>query len=182
MHKQNHQNCLTERLRLEPIASNHTDDLLRLHSDPAIAKWYGGKWSAEQAQAFALSACQAWQSDGVHKWIAYERTTDALVGRGGLSICEMDGKKQVEIGWALLGRFWGYGYATEIGQAGLDYAFNVLGVQAVIATTESHNQNSRAVMERLGMTYIRDFAGQGLIEGREGVHDGATFVLYRIKN
>ncbi len=143
---------LTARLRLEPIGPRHARDLLRLHNDAAIAQWYGGRWRAEQAQAFAHACFKAWQTDGVHKWIAFARDTGELVGRGGLSICELDGKKQVEIGWALRERFWGRGYATEIGREGLDFAFKALGAKAVIAYTESHNVGSRAVMERLGMS------------------------------
>jgi hypothetical protein len=33
-------------------------------------------------------------------------------------------------------------------------------------------------MERLGMRYAGEFTGQGLVEGRTGVHDGAPFALY----
>ena len=57
----------------------------------------------------------------------------------------------VEIGWALRREFWGRGYASEIGHAGLAVAFDVLGVQAVVSCTVRHNVRSRAVMERIGM-------------------------------
>lgn len=180
MDKRPEQTRLTERLRLEPIGLQHVDDLLCLHSDPAVAKWHGGTWSAEYAQAYARKSFNAWKTVGIHKWLAFDRMTDKLVGRGGLSIQEVDGAKQVEVGWTLHSNFWGHGYATEIGRTGLEFAFTELGAWEVIAYTESHNMASRAVMERLGMRYARTFKERGLIEGCDGVHDGAEFVIYRI--
>jgi hypothetical protein len=35
-------------------------------------------------------------------------------------------------------------------------------------------------MERLGMRYVGEFAGRGLVEGLDGVHDSAPFALYTI--
>jgi RimJ/RimL family protein N-acetyltransferase len=74
----------------------------------------------------------------------------------------------------------GRGYATEIGRAGLQFGFEDLGAEEVVAFTERHNRRSRAVMERLGMRYVGEFTGRGLVEGRDGVYDGAPFTLYTI--
>nr|NIS36511.1 GNAT family N-acetyltransferase [Actinomycetota bacterium]NIU71013.1 GNAT family N-acetyltransferase [Actinomycetota bacterium]NIW32959.1 GNAT family N-acetyltransferase [Actinomycetota bacterium]NIX25107.1 GNAT family N-acetyltransferase [Actinomycetota bacterium] len=49
----------------------------------------------------------------------------------------------------------------------LAFAFNELGADVVVAFTEPHNRRSRAVMERLGMRYLREI-----------VHQGGPFVLY----
>jgi hypothetical protein len=43
-----------------------------------------------------------------------------------------------------------------------------------------HNARSRAVMERLGMRYVRRILRPGLIVGSAGVHEAAPFALYRI--
>lgn len=37
-------------------------------------------------------------------------------------------------------------------------------------------------MERLGMRYLREIVGTGLIEGLDGVHEGALFALYASGN
>ncbi len=87
-------------------------------------------------------------------------------------------RRWAEIGWALRGEYWGRGYASEVGRAGLQFAFRELDMRAVVAFTEQHNRRSRAVMERIGMAYAGEFLGNGLIEGRQGVHDGAPFSLY----
>ncbi len=136
----------------------------------------------------------------------YERASGTLVGRGGLSAMRLHAyhgairaflppdawvdeglgtheadplaRRWAEIGWALRGAYWGRGYATEVGRAGLRFAFDDLDMRAVVAFTERHNLRSRAVMDHIGMRYAGEFVGTGLIEGRQGVHDGAPFSLY----
>jgi RimJ/RimL family protein N-acetyltransferase len=44
----------------------------------------------------------------------------------------------LEIGWALRRDHWGQGYASEIGRAGLSYAFDVLRAPAVVSCTVRH--------------------------------------------
>ena len=41
-----------------------------------------------------------------------------------------------------------------------------------------HNRRSRAVMERLGMSYRGEIRWPGLVEGRDGIVDDAPFALY----
>ena len=86
----------------------------------------------------------------------------------------------MEIGWALRQEVWGRGYATEIGRAGLDHAFSVPGVEEVVAFTEVHNARSRAVMERLGMRYVRQILRPGFFAGSSEMQEDAPFALYRI--
>ena len=82
----------------------------------------------------------------------------------------------LEIGWALRREFWGLGYASEIGRAGLAFAFDVLGAQAVVSCTVRHNVRSRAVMERIGMRYAGEIQSRGMVEG-VGVLDDAPFAV-----
>lgn len=144
--------------------------MFRIHADPHVAEWYAGAWTREEAERRAKDWGDAWERDGVHKWIAYERESGELVGRGGPSRVVVDGTLQLELGWALLFEHWGKGYATEIGRAGLDFAFSELGEEEVVAFTEPHNVRSRAVMERLGMTFVKEFE-----------QDRERFVLYSIR-
>jgi RimJ/RimL family protein N-acetyltransferase len=158
---------LTERLRLEPIGPEHAGDLWRLHHDDAVARWHGGRWSQQKARDRAAGFARDWETDGVGKWIAYDRASGELIGRGGLSRQNVEGRQQLEVGWTVRADRWGRGYASEIGRAGLALAFDELGAGEVVAFTEPHNTRSRAVMERLGMRYARDI-----------LHRGELFVLY----
>ncbi|MEV4349730.1 GNAT family N-acetyltransferase [Actinoplanes sp. NPDC049596] len=150
----------TERLRLEPVTERHAGDLLALYQDPAVAEWYG-EWTPEAIEAEVARMARHWRVDGVHKWMAYHRSTGELVGRGGLSRQQVDGVSRLEVGWVLHRRFWGQGYATEIGRAGVAMAFDELAAPEVVSFTEVHNARSRAVMERLGFRHTKDISVEG---------------------
>lgn len=93
---------------------------------------------------------------GAHEWRA-DRSRRVVDGDGGRR-----GTARDRLGFAR-GPFWGQGYATEIGRAGLAFAFDDLSAVQVVSLTEPHNVRSRAVMERLGMTYT----GRTWFEGAE---------------
>ena len=144
----------------------------------------------DEALVRARAWGDAWERDGICKWLAYDRETGDLVGRGGASLLP-DGhaKREIgalvakwdgyEVGWALRSKYWGRGYATEIGRAGLELAFSFTDL--VSAFTERHNARSRSVMERLGMKYSGEIAAEGFVEGRDGIYPDAPFAVYAIK-
>ena len=159
---------MTERLRLEPMAARHAEDLLALYQDPAVAEWYG-EWTRAGIEQEVARMAERWAVDGVHKWMAYDRVSGERVGRGGLSRAYVDGRVCLEVGWVVHRRFWGLGYASEIGRAGLDFAFGELGAREVVAFTEPANVRSQAVMRRLHMRYRKEI-----------FIAGERFVLYAV--
>jgi RimJ/RimL family protein N-acetyltransferase len=85
----------------------------------------------------------------------------------------------VEIGWRLSADFWGQGLATEGARQMVSYAFEKVGLDALVSFTVPANTRSRRVMERLGM--IRnpadDFDHPMLPEG----NPLQQHVLYRLQ-
>ena len=121
----------------------------RLHYDQAVATWYAGRYTVAMTQARAARAARAWEQHGVNKWMAYDRADGSLIGRGGLSLSRIDRQERLEVGWTGRSQLADRGYATEIGAAGLRFAFGESGAAEVVAFTEPGNRRSRAVMERL---------------------------------
>jgi len=81
----------TPRLRLVPIAPDNAKDLWLVHNDDEVWPWYGTERPRlEKAERWAEAIGEEWHCHGVHKWIAYDRLTDAVVGRGGLSRTPVD--------------------------------------------------------------------------------------------
>jgi RimJ/RimL family protein N-acetyltransferase len=161
---------LTPRLRLEPTGPSHVDDLLLIQTSEAVARWHQGAWDRARAEQRAAQMAAGWERRGVDKWVAYDRATGELIGRGGAAHVELGGRERVELGWTVRPEQWGRGYATEIGRAALRYAFDELGVASVVAFTRPDNRASRAVMERLRMRHV------GEIE-----YDGEFYVLYELE-
>ena len=81
----------TARLRLEPAGPANARDLWLVHNDDEVAHWYDGwKPSPEEAEQRAKFMGDSWRLHGVHKWIAYDRASGEVVGRGGLSRTPVD--------------------------------------------------------------------------------------------
>lgn len=170
---------LTARLVLSPVGTDDLEDLCLLYSDPQIALWTG-PWAHAAVETWTTSMAGRWMTDGVGKWMVRDLADGSLVGRGGFTRVDLDGAPVLELGWAVRDSLTGSGYATELGQAALDWAALHQPDVPVVAFTEVHNHASRAVMERLGMHPAGIIRREGLIEGRTGMHPDAPFALYRL--
>ena len=88
------------------------------------------------------------------------------------------GKEAVEIGWRLRKEFWNSGYATEVAQACLDFAFQQAGLSEVYSFTSLLNLPSQKVMQKLSMEFVKEF------DNEKVPADSPLYrhVLYRIKS
>jgi ribosomal-protein-alanine N-acetyltransferase len=84
----------------------------------------------------------------------------------------------VEIGWRLAKEHWGCGYASEAAAACLQFAFENLTLQQIVAFTVPLNERSIRVMERIGMS--RDLAGDFEHPKLQPGHPLRPHVLYRV--
>jgi RimJ/RimL family protein N-acetyltransferase len=64
-----------------------------------------------------------------------------------------NGLDDVDIGYALLPRFWSKGYAVEAAQAVKTYAKDVIGLKRLVAITDLANEGSIRVLEKIGLRY-----------------------------
>lgn len=80
------------------------------------------------------------------------KDTGELIGMCGLLVQEINGKKEIEVGYHLLKRFWGKGYATEAAQIFRDYGFHNSDAAAIISIIDPLNEPSKKVARRNGMT------------------------------
>ena len=99
---------------------------------------------------------QKWAEDGLSHWAVEDVESGRLIGRIGL-MRHYDWPLEaapVEVGWVLDERYWGRGLATEGGRASLElWRERLLDDARLLSITSPANRRSRAVMERLGLTY-----------------------------
>ena len=88
-------------------------------------------------------------------WAVEERATGAFVGAIGLLriAYEAHFTPAVELGWRLARPFWGQGYAPEAARASMEFGFETLRLDEIVANACVGNAKSRRVMEKLGTTY-----------------------------
>jgi len=157
----------TSRLLLMPLADRHLHLEVELDSDPEVMHFVGGAASREQTVAtHGRRLAHAERVDGLGFWAAYDE--DEFVGLVWVPPAhgpdQPDDLTVCDLGYRLLRRSWGNGYATEASRVLLEHAFGTVGQSRVIAQTLAENAASRAVMERLGMRYARTYQSEGETE------------------
>ncbi len=163
----------TERLRGQVPRPVHLPALRRLLPDPQVAAslWpgeLGGTRTDEHVQVMLDYDQAHWGVHGFGPWLWARRGGDEVIARGGLERSVVDGRDEVEILYAVDSSHWRQGHATEIARKCVDVAFDVLGLDEVVAFTLPYNVGSRRVTTAAGLAYERDI-----------VHAGLPHVLYR---
>jgi RimJ/RimL family protein N-acetyltransferase len=70
---------------------------------------------------------------------------------------DQDHPIEAELGYRLRRQAWGRGLATEGSRALVHRGFTELGLRRVVAETMAVNYASRRVMEKVGLTLVREY-------------------------
>ena len=145
----------TERLVLRSWRAEDVDDFLIVNSDPAVMAMLGPAMDRDQVAATIVRMQGIEAEHGHCFWAMVRAQDDRVIGWcGAIRGTAGPVMGQLEIGWRLARDCWGQGYATEAAAATLGWLFANRADAAAWAITTPANRGSRAVMERLGMTYL----------------------------
>lgn len=145
----------TARLILRNWREEDIEPFIRHTNTPAVMRWLGGVQSEEFHRMAIRNRIMLWQERGFTFWAVERKRDGELLGFCGLKIADTAGSPiegMVEVGWRLREDAWGQGFAKEAAIASLDFAFDTLGAEQVVAITFNGNEPSWGLMERLGMT------------------------------
>jgi RimJ/RimL family protein N-acetyltransferase len=84
--------------------------------------------------------------------VLIDKETNEFIGQCGLLIQEVDGVREMEIGYSILPKHWNKGYATEAAQKCRDYAFEHNFTDSLISIVHIDNIRSEKVARKNGMT------------------------------
>lgn len=145
----------TKRLRLEPYALAHASALNAINNEPQIMEFLsdGNSETIADTQAKIANVRHRWETLGFGWWAIIDPRSEKMIGAVCLKHVDNVEGAELEIGWRLTASANGHGYATEAGIAATDYAFDVIGVDHVIAVADERNIASHRVMERIGMQF-----------------------------
>jgi len=152
----------TERLILRTLLETDVNGMFELDADPVVHTYLGNKPIAtiEQASEAISFIRKQYITNGIGRWAIIEKETNAFVGWGGFKfITELTNGHQnyYDLGYRLLRRFWGKGYATESALGAIDYAFNELKLSTIYAIADSQNLPSIKVLEKCNFKYVEMF-------------------------
>jgi RimJ/RimL family protein N-acetyltransferase len=155
----------TERLILRGCKREDFEAYARFMSDPDVMRYLSGEpITRGEAWRNMAAIIGQWTLRGYGRWAVERKSDGAFIGIAGLN--HPEGWPGLEAAWTLGKEYWGQGYASEAGQASLDYAFLTQDVAQMISLIDPRNTGSQKVAERIGET-------RG--ERREILFQGKTF-------
>ena len=169
------QTLQTERITLVPLADEHLEWEVELDSDFEVMRYLSGRASTreEVVANHARRMAAAQKVDGLGFWVGL--VDDEFVGWWILQPAhgpdQPDDPGVADLGYRLLPRHWRRGLASEGARELVRYGFDDVGLDRIIAQTMAVNASSRAVMERVGLTYVRTFPSSSTAPV-EGVEEG----------
>jgi RimJ/RimL family protein N-acetyltransferase len=146
---------MTERLILRGWEEEDREPLAAMHADPEVME-HGG-YPAPLSRAESGQRFEHYQESlnrlGYGYLVVRTHAGDFLghVGISTIPILHRAVGEGVQIGWFLVRRAWGHGYATEAAKAALMHGFSNHRFAEVLSYTDPNNTRSQAVMKRLGM-------------------------------
>ncbi len=170
----------TERLLLRRWRPDDLDPFAELNADPEVMELFPGTLTRAETEAVIEKAEEVHEELGFGPWAVEELTSGELVGSVGILplTFESNFSPGLEIGWRLVRRCWGRGYASEAAREALADGFRHSEVPEIVAFTAAKNERSMAVMERIGMRRDpdEDFTHPAL----PADHPLQPHVLYRV--
>lgn len=171
----------TERLILRQWCDQDIDPYRKLNADPKVMEFFPATWSQEESDTSLQSARNHIEKYGWGKWAVSLLETDEFIGRIGLEDINFQASfsPNIELGYRIAYKHWGKGYASEGAKAALEYGFQHINLEEIVAFTPIQNLRSQVVMQRIGMHHNRkdDFDHPKLPEN----HRLRRHVLYRLK-
>lgn len=140
---------VTDRLRLRAFGESDKPAIVRLLTDPEVRRYLGGPAGSDQVDGLRSAVVGA-------RWGAFciaELATGEVVGT-----CSFGRNRgEQELSYQVLPEYWAKGLAGEAIAAALDWIWAATDDDAVIAVTQTANERSLKLLDRLGFTPEREF-------------------------
>jgi len=154
----------TERLKLRKLEASDLASFVVLFGDAEVMKSsdHGTLTPAEVTVWLKRQIEARTSSDGIDLLAVVGKQSSSVLGYCGLTLFpNLDGEREIEIGYRLIREYWHLGYATEAAIAVRDYAFSELKLERLVALIEPVNNRSIRVAEKIGMTYEKEVLVEG---------------------
>ncbi|RZW55920.1 MAG: N-acetyltransferase [Flavobacteriaceae bacterium] len=156
----------TDRLILREILPTDVEGMFELDSDPLVHKYLGNHpiSTKEEAHKIIEYIREQYDKRGVGRWAAIEKATGDFIGWSGLKLNigkneELNGFDEFyDIGYRLIPRFWGRGFATESAIVALDYGFKELHINTIYGAAEVDNIGSNKILKKIGLKFVNTFS------------------------
>ena len=128
--------------------------MFELLNDPSFIRNIGDRniRTIDDACAYIVNGpVKSYEKNGFGLYLVILKETNESIGICGL--IRRESLEDVDIGYALLPKFWSKGYAVEAAQATKAYAKDVVGLKRLVAIVDPVNMGSIRVLEKIGLRY-----------------------------
>lgn len=145
----------TPRLLLRRWLPSDREPFQRLNADPRVMEFLPNLLAPSVSDQMILRIERHFELHGFGLWAMELLESGAFAGFVGISVPGFPAPFQpaIEIGWRLAAEYWGQGLATEGAREVTRFAFEIIGLPALVSFTVPENLRSRRVMEKLGMVH-----------------------------
>jgi RimJ/RimL family protein N-acetyltransferase len=146
----------TDRLILRWMSADDAPFILELVNEPSWLHFIGdrGVRTMEDARNYIRNGpIEMYARIGFGLYLTERKEDGAPIGICGL--LKRDSLEDADIGFALVPRFWGNGYAYESASAVMAFGKQVLGLKRIVAVTSPGNDRSVRLLEKLGLRFER---------------------------
>ena len=143
----------TERLIVRSYTEEDNNNFFLLNGNEDVMRFIRPAKTKEECDLFLLEViAYADQTKLYGRWGVEDKASGEFVGS--FAIIPVEGKEQMQLGYALLPQQWGKGYATELTRAGLHYVFTKTDIDPIYAYTETQHIRSQNVLLKTGFKAI----------------------------
>lgn len=149
----------TERLLIRQYKESDLPAMIAMNQDDQVMEFFLDKKTAEESTQAYNNMKSKIDTQGYAFFAVEEKSSGSFIGFVGLLdiTFDVDFAPGVEIRWRMLPQFWGKGYATEAAKACLAFGKETLGLDKIYSFTTTQNKRSYNVMEKIGMSYVKNF-------------------------
>jgi ribosomal-protein-alanine N-acetyltransferase len=139
----------TKRLRLRAYTAADEAELSELFADPDARRFYPEMADRSKVRAWIEWNLRNYEQFGFGLWAMELQVEGRFVGDCGLTYQDVEGRRELEIGYHVTERERGKGYATEAARACLDFGFASTSSASICSIVRPSNAASCAVAARV---------------------------------
>jgi [ribosomal protein S5]-alanine N-acetyltransferase len=169
----------TERLILREFVKSDWKAVHEYASDLEVVQYLEwGPNTADESLSFleGTLACQKEKPRRIFEFAITLKENGKLIGACGIRLHDQN-HEQADLGYCFNRQYWGKGYASEASKAVVDFAFKTLGLHRIVATCDTSNLASAAVLRKTGLRQEGHFIQERKV--REVWRDTLQFAVLR---
>jgi ribosomal-protein-alanine N-acetyltransferase len=139
----------TERLRLRPYTLTDEAALFDVFADPYARTFYPEMSDPAKVRAWIEWSLRNYDEFGFGLWALELAASGEFIGDCGLTYQDVEGRSELEIGYHVIQRERGKGYATEAARACLDFGFGRTSCESICSIVRPANTASCTVASRI---------------------------------